>query len=272
MKSFDYSNKTALITGASSGIGLEFARQIHSRGARVVLIARRETLLREECQKLNALRAASAEYLKLDLTDSEDLIKALEYVNSSKVDILVNNAGHGSFGAFAELDLNREISQLRLNIESTVVLAHQAIRKMQISGSGALISVSSVAAFQPLPFMATYSATKAFNYIHSTALREELKDSGIRVLTVCPGPTATEFGGAARVPGTMTGVPRDEVEMVVRESLKALDKNRPFVVTGLRSKFAALFSVLLPASISSKIIGMQFRTVIASAGKAVNIR
>lgn len=263
MKKFDYQNKTALITGASSGIGFEFARQLHGRGAKVVMLARRKSLLDAEVARLNTLRADSAEALVLDLASSEDLVQALSYLHQNQIDILINNAGHGSFGSFAELDLNREISQIRLNVEATVVLAHAAIKRMIPRRSGVLVSVSSVAAFQPLPFMSTYAATKAFNYVHTAGLRAELKGSGVRVLAVCPGPTATEFGGAARVPGTMTGVVRDSVVDVVKASLSALDRNRSFVVTGWRSKIAALVSVLLPVSISAELIAWQFRKVIS---------
>ena len=110
--------------------------------------------------------------------------------------------------------------------------------------------------------MATYAATKCFNYQHSMALREELKEFGVRVVTLCPGPTATEFGGVARVPGTATGGPRADVDMVVRETIKGIERNQAVVVPGLRAKGIAWFSRLMPKTFSSWIVGKTLKDVL----------
>ncbi|MBN8547752.1 MAG: SDR family oxidoreductase [Deltaproteobacteria bacterium] len=241
----------ALITGASAGIGLEFAKQLHQAGASVTLVARRVAAIQAQCDQFNALRVGSARAVGADLTARADMQKVIEYIRGQRIDILVNNAGRGSFGYFEELDIEDEISEIELNVSATLRLAHAVIPQMKARRMGAIISLSSVAGFQPIPYMATYCATKAFNFFHSMALRHELKEFGVRVLTVCPGPTETEFSGVARVPGQPTGARRDSVEAVVSESLRALRANKPFVVTGLRSKLMVWGSRLTPKEIST---------------------
>ena len=260
---------TACVTGASSGIGAEFARQLHAKGAALVLVARRREKLHQLAATLNATRAGSVTILPADLSREESegevagLRAAIEFLQNTRIDILVNNAGMGSFGHFEELDIGRESSMVSLNVTATLRLAHAVIPQMKERGSGAIVSISSIAAFQPLPYMATYAATKAFNFIHSMALRYELRRFGVRVLTVCPGPTATEFGGVARVPGTLTGGRRDSVSLVVERSLAALAADRPFVVTGTRSKLLYGLMCLAPWRLSSRlaaeVLGISLR-------------
>ena len=132
---------------------------------------------------------------------------------------------------------------------------------------GEIISLSSIAGFQPLPLMSTYAATKAFNLFHSLGLKEELREFGINVLAVCPGPVATEFGGVARVPGTMTGGTRDSAESVVRSSLKALRHEKAFVVPCLRGKLISLPSRLLSKSLTSRRVYKVLSKVYAKANK-----
>ena len=250
---------TALISGASSGIGAEFARQLHLLGVNLLLVARREDRLRDLCRSFNAQRAESAGYIRADLTDfqkdsANGLQALLERLKGRRIDLLVNNAGCGSFGYFEELPIEGEVRMVDLNISATLKLAHALISAMKARRSGWIISVSSLAAFQPLPYMATYAATKAFNYFHSMALRRELKRSGVRVTTVCPGPTATEFGGVARVPGTAAGAARDAVEMVVRGAIAAFLADRPFVFTGRRTRLLSLLVRCLPAEFSCWLV------------------
>ena len=241
----------ALITGASSGIGLEFARQLHRAGVSLTLVARRADVLRELCDELNAVQIGSAAAVAADLTDGASLQKVLDSIRGRRIDILVNNAGRGSFGYFETLNIEDEIAEVTLNISATLRLAHAVIPQMKARRMGAIISLSSVAGFQPIPYMATYCGTKAFNFFHSMALRHELKEFGVRVVTVCPGPTETEFSGVARVPGHFTGVGRDGVQQVVAESLRALRSNKAFVVTGFRSKLMAFGSRFAPKEFST---------------------
>lgn len=251
-------DQTALVTGSSSGIGQEFARQLHRRGYRVILVARRADRLVNLADEFNAVRPNSAEVLVADLAiqGSSDggLDKVCKYVQDHRIDVLVNNAGRGSFGYFEALPLSGEQEMIALNITASSSLFHAVIPQMKSRRSGKLVSVASVAAFQPLPYMATYAATKAFNFVHTMALREELRSFGISVLTVCPGPTATEFGGVARVPGTLTGMNRDSVEEVVGQALGALDRNKPFIVPCFRSWLMAMGSRVAHVSLTTRIV------------------
>lgn len=258
---------TAVITGASSGIGAEFARQFHAQGMRVVLVARRAERLSALCDELNRGRLDSAVSIIADLSLPEsDGVRALEeFVRSNSIDVLVNNAGRGSFGYFEELPVAGELEMVALNISATLRLLHAALPRMKQRRSGIVISVSSIAAFQPLPFMATYAATKAFNLIHTLGLRFELAQFNIKALAVCPGPTDTEFGGVARVPGKLTGVPRDRVEDVVRASMRALEHGESYVVTGTRWKLLRALLWLLPMPLTTWFTGRTLYSTLRAA-------
>lgn len=248
--------RKVLITGASSGIGEECARQFHAAGSDVILVARRKERLEEIKESLEGERPGSVTVLASDLTKasgSDSRQSVIDYINAHHIDVLVNNAGRGSFGEFHSLDPESERAMIELNVVATCQLAHCVLQQMKERGSGALITTSSVAAFQPLPYMATYAATKAFNFYHSLALHYEYKKHGITVLAVCPGPTDTEFGGVARVPGTVAGVGRDTVDAVVKESLQALAKKRAFVVPCFRSRFLSYLCRCLPVSLTTRL-------------------
>jgi len=263
--------KTALITGASAGIGAEFARQLHLAGADVILVARRKEKLQVFCDSLNAIRPNSAKAIVADLTQDQSsnsetfgLKELCHFIESTPIDILINNAGIGSFGYFDVLPLDRELEMIKLNIVATTVLAHSCIAGMKKRKTGAIINLSSIAGFQPLPYMSTYAATKVFNLFQARALRQELNDFNIRVLAVCPGPTETEFFGVARVPGTMTGTRRDDVKDVVSESLLALEKDKAVAVTCFRSKLMAFGSRLVPTALSTWFVKRTLTPLIKS--------
>jgi short-subunit dehydrogenase len=250
----EFQNQSALITGASSGLGAEFARQLQAGGANVILVARRMDKMNELAAELNAIRLQSAEVLAADLTNLQELKKVTDYIKNNKIDILINNAGFGSLGYFDEIDLQHETKMVSLNITSTLATVHAVIPQMKRRKSGAIISLSSIAAFFPMPLMATYAATKSFNFRHTMALRSELSEFNIRVLTVCPGPTETDFFGAAHLSGMAKSMNRDKVEDVVRESLNALRKKRAYVITGIKAKLMYIISCLLPYFLSSWLI------------------
>lgn len=245
--------RRALVTGASSGIGEEFAKQLHNRNYSVVLVARRVERLLQLAQQLNQQRPDSALVLQADLLLEDGCKRVENYIRTNEVHLLVNNAGRGSFGYFEEIALQSELEMVQLNINATLRLASAVIPQMKQRRNGAIVSVSSVAGFQPLPYMATYAATKAFNLQHSLALREELRPFGVKVLVVCPGPTATEFGGVARVPGEFTNLKRDDVRAVVAQSINALFANSGFVVPCFRSWCMSLASRFLPRLLSTKL-------------------
>lgn len=259
----------AVITGASSGIGAEFAKQLHRRGADVVLVARRRDRLEQVAGELNRVRTGSADIIVADLSaappaseDSSCVIDYLRLANllrGAEVDMLINNAGIGSFGCYEELSLEAELAMVHLNVLAPIALTHAVLPQMKQRRAGVIVNVSSIAAFQPLPYMATYAATKCFEYSHSAALYEECRGYGVKVIAVCPGPTQTEFFGVARMPGSPTDIKRDRVEDVVSESLAAIDRGSRSIVTGFRSKMMALSSALLPVNLTTRLVGSALR-------------
>ncbi len=255
----NFVGKVALITGGSAGIGAEFARQLHAQGCDVWLIARRAENLAALAREFNAIRAGSATFDVADLSNREALDKVVKCIATRTVDILINNAGRGSFGNFEAIDPMTEAELIATNVLASTLIAHAVIPQMKARGSGAILSVSSVAGFQPLPYMATYSGTKAFNVIQALALRHELRPFGIRVVTLCPGPTETEFAGVARIEGHITGSKRDPVEFVVREAIRALARDQAFIVPGVRSALMSLGSRLLPKDFTTWVCEKMLR-------------
>lgn len=254
-----------VITGASAGIGAEFARQLHAMGASLLLLARREDRLNALCAELNSKRANSARFIVTDLSDSKQLEQTAQSLSTERVDLLINNAGRGSFNYFEKLSVEEELQMVRLNIDAALRLSHAVIPQMKSRKNGAIIYLSSIAGFTPLPYMSTYAATKAFDLFHSLGLRAELAQFGVRVLCVCPGPTATEFGGVARVPGEMTSISRDSAELVVSQSLEALGKNRALIVPGVRSGLLALGARILPLSLTAWLVERALRGSLRAA-------
>ena len=245
--------RVALVTGASAGLGVEFARQLSKRGHRLVLAARRKERLDELAKELGNARAVA-----VDLSKSNALAKLMADVeaNGESVDLLVNNAGFGLIGRFAELDAKRERQMIDLNVGALTDLCRAVAPAMIERGSGAILNVASTAAFQPGPKMAVYFATKAFVLSLSEALHEELKPHGIKVSCLCPGPTRTEFGDVAGFRGNGLF---DRVAMtadkVVEIGLKGLDANRAVVVAGWLNKVGAASTRFAPRPVIRKIAG-----------------
>ena len=245
--------KVALVTGASAGLGVEFARQLSKRGHRLVLAARRKDRLEELAKELGNARAVA-----IDLSKKDAAAKLLADVeaNGEVVDILVNNAGFGLIGRFAELDAKRERQMIDLNVGALTDLCRGVAPGMIERKSGAILNVASTAAFQPGPKMAVYFATKAFVLSLSEALHEELKPHGIKVSCLCPGPTRTEFGEVAGFGGSSAF---DRLAMnaaeVVEAGLNGLDKNKAVVITGTINKIGALSTRFAPRSTVRKIAG-----------------
>ena len=245
--------KVALITGASAGLGVEFARQLSKRGHRLVLAARRKERLDELAKELGNARA-----IGIDLSKANSAAKLLSELesNGEAVDLLVNNAGFGLIGRFAELDAKRQRRMIDLNVGTLADLCRAVAPGMIERRSGGIINVASTAAFQPGPKMAVYFATKAFVLSLSEALHEELKPHGVRVTCLCPGPTRTEFGEVAGFGGNGLF---DRVAMespaVVKAGLDGLDKNKAVVIPGIVNKAGAFSGRLAPRSVVRKIAG-----------------
>lgn len=189
--------KTALITGASAGIGEALAALFAKDGHDVVLVARSEGKLGALAQKLEAEHKVRATIIKADLRDAAAPQQIFDRCADQPIDFLVNNAGFGSSGKFLELDLANEAAMVEVNIAALVKLTHLFGKKMRERGFGRIMNIASTAGFQPGPYMATYYATKAFVISFSEALAFELKGSGVTVTCHCPGATATNFAAAA---------------------------------------------------------------------------
>ncbi|MEO6862358.1 MAG: SDR family oxidoreductase [Microcoleus sp.] len=228
---------TALITGASGGIGAAFAAELAKRQHNLILVARSEAKLQQLAAQLQQEFKISVEIIVQDLTapGATNTVFNTVVQKGWTVDLLVNNAGFGDYGAFADRPLAKQVEILQLNIVALVELSHLFLSGMRERRSGSIINVASLAAFQPMPYLSIYAATKAFVLSFSEALWAENKDFGVRVLALCPGPTESDFFKAAEFPEGLASssgqklVPADEV---VRDALKALEKNESNVVTG----------------------------------------
>lgn len=249
--------KVALITGASAGLGVDFARQLSARGQRLVLAARRADRLEALATELGNARAVA-----IDLSAPGAAAKLLNDLSAAgeAVDTLINNAGFGLGGAFAELDAARQRQMIDLNIGTLTDLCRAVVPGMIERKSGAILNVASTAAFQPGPGMAVYFATKAYVLSFTEALHEELTPFGIRVSALCPGPTRTEFGNVAGF-GNKGAFDRLSMEStdVVRIGLRGLDRNQGVAIAGAMNKAAAFSTRLVPRSVVRKIAGkMKF--------------
>jgi short-subunit dehydrogenase len=221
--------ETALITGASAGIGEEFARQLAGRGYDLILVARRKDRLERLAEQLPTTTHA----IECDLaSDAAELPGEVEKLGV-EVDLLVNSAGFGLRGRFLELDPEREAQIVRLNCETVVTLTHAFLPAMVERGRGGVITVASTAGMQPLPYEATYGASKAFAISLMEALWMELRGTGVKVLVVNPGPVKTEWQGVAGYDENTPIAPgMISAEQCVADALRAYDRSKRSTVTG----------------------------------------
>lgn len=252
---------TTLITGASSGIGEVFARKLAARGRNVLLVARSEDKLITLCNELGRSNSIRAQYVALDLSKPESAARLFEEAQRRGlfVDMLINNAGFGSMGQFSKLDLGRELNMIDLNIKSLVELTHLFLPPMIERRQGMIINVASTAAFQPVPFMATYAATKAFVLSFSEALWEENRAHGIKVMALCPGVTETNFFEAARghkPPARVSQTP----EEVVDTALRGLAHGRSHIISGWTNFLMTQSERLVPRSLITRVAGRMMRS------------
>ena len=251
---------TTLITGASSGIGEAFARKLASLGRNVFLVARSEEKLIALCNELGRTNSVRAHYLPLDLSEPD--VPAKLFAETEKrgltIDLLINNAGFGAMGDFAQLDLARQLNMIDLNIKTLVELTHRFLQPMRERKQGAIINVASTAGFQPVPFMATYGATKAFVLSFSEALWEENRPHGVHVMALCPGVTETNFFEASRMeqpPMRVAQSPED----VVEAALRGLSRKKGFVISGWTNFFMVEAERLVPRSLVVRLAGRVLR-------------
>jgi len=252
---------TALVTGASSGIGLEFARQLAASGHDLVVVARDEPKLKE----LAAEVSTEVEVLRADLTDASDLaVVETRLADTTKpVDVLVNNAGFGTMGPFATLPPDDEEREIRLNVIALVRLTRAVLPGMLERKRGGVLNVSSIGGFQPGPFNATYSATKAFVSSFTEAVHQEVRGSGVNVIALCPGLTRTGFQAASGAhASTMPKFLWQTSEQVVKTALRDLARNNAMSVPGIQNKFAAALVRFTPRPVVRRMsasVGRRLR-------------
>lgn len=252
---------TTLITGASSGIGEAFARKLAARGRNVLLVARSEDKLIALCNELGRLTSIRAQYLALDLQQPDSGAQLFEETKNRglEVEMLINNAGFGSMGDYVRLDLNRELDMIQLNVRSLVDLTHRFLGPMRDRKSGTIINVASTAAFQAVPYMATYAATKAFVLSFSEALWEENRAHGVHVMALCPGVTETNFFQAAKIdrpPMRTIQTP----EEVVETALRALKRHKSTVISGWGNWLTVEAERFVPRATVTKVAGKALRS------------
>lgn len=247
-------HSTVLITGASSGIGTELARQLGARGYNLELVARRRERLDELAGEVRAASGVQVRVHPANLSDQDirkELISALK-AEEAFIAGVCNNAGFGSYGRFQDLPLEEEIAQVRLNVDALHELTGAFLPEMIGRGSGAILNVGSVAGAQPLPGNATYAATKAFANSFSEALHTDLAGTGVSCTALCPGPVETEFhqvAGLGHVTGAGGGLLWASAEDTARAGVEAMLKGRRTATPGLASRVTLIAGRLAPRSV-----------------------
>jgi uncharacterized protein len=265
--------QTALVTGASSGIGAAFARRLAQQGMQLVLVARSVDRLEQLAAELRAAYGTQVTVVPADLSAPAAARQVHDAVTAQglSIDVLVNNAGFGTHGRFEQLDAAREQEQIAVNVSALVDLTHAFVPAMLQRGSGTVINVASTVAFQPVPFMAVYGASKAFVTSFSAALHEEYRTRGLRVLAVCPGATDTNFfegvGGDAVAMGR-----KRTPDQVVTTALRALARGQSVVVDGPANTLLALLAKRLPFGLGAALAARVTQGALAPVDAASEVR
>jgi short-subunit dehydrogenase len=259
MKPFAYQSRTALITGATSGIGEAFARELASRGMQLVVVGRSGDRLCALAEDLVERHRVQVEVIVADLAleGAADRIQSHVEQRGLQVHLLINNAGFGTHGRFEMLDARRDRQQVMVDVAAVVDLAHAFVPGMIARGAGAIVNVASTAAFQPVPYMTVYGASKAFVLSFSEALFEEVRGSGVRVLALCPGATETAFFDVA---GQDTSVGRRRTpQQVVSTCLQAIETDQSVIVDGWINALVAQAPRFLPRRMVAWIASQPLR-------------
>jgi short-subunit dehydrogenase len=251
---------TTLITGASSGIGEAFARKLAAQGRNVLLVARSEDKLITLCNELGRQNSIRAQYVAMDLTEPDAPARLFDEAKQRglDIDLLINNAGFGAMAEFSKVSLERQLNMIDLNIKALVDLTYRFLVPMRERKQGAIINVASTAGFQPVPFMATYAATKSFVLCFSEALWEENRPHGVHVMALCPGATETNFFEAAhghKPPGRVA----QTSEEVVETALRGLAGKKSHIVSGWRNFVMVEAERLTPRSLVTRVAGRMMR-------------
>lgn len=256
--------RTALVTGASSGIGVEIADELAKRGHAVTLVARREDLLHEVAGRLRSAHGVRADVLAADLSDAESRAALVDEVAAKGeiVDVLVNNAGFSTTGAVAVSDPEAEVRLVRVDVEAVVDLCSRLVPGMVERGTGAVLNVASVGAFQPLPGQASYAAAKAFVLSYTDSLHAELKGTGVTATSLCPGPVKTGFGEAAgftegETDGALPAFMWETAADVAAEAVRGMEKGRRVVIPGAANVVGAYAGRIAPKSLLVPLLAKQ---------------
>jgi short-subunit dehydrogenase len=264
---FDYADTTALVTGASSGLGECFAETLARRGANVVLVARNTAKLELFAKHLRAQYGVEVTVITADLTapDAPTAIHAEVHARGLSVNLLINNAGFALAGAFVDHDMRAETDQIAVNVSALTALSHRFATDMRTLGRNTgIINIASSAAFQPLAFSAVYAASKAFVLLFSEALGRELAQQGTHVLAVCPGPVKTAFWD--KIGSDLSTNVMDSPDQIVRQALAAFERGKAVLVPGRASiRLQAFATRLLPRALMARI-GEQASRKIMMAG------
>jgi len=242
------------VTGASSGIGADMARELAARGHDLALVARREDRMRELAEELAERHAVRAETFGCDVAEPEGRARLIGEVaeRGLTVEILINNAGFGSGGTFHALDGEGETGMVRTNVEAVVALTSAWLPGMVERRRGAVLNLASLIAFQPVPFQATYGASKAFVLSFTQAVHEEVRGTGVTITALCPGPVRTEFGESGGFGGADDRIPSFmwlDSETVARAGIEGLEKGDRVVVPGAVNRLGALSGHYMPRAL-----------------------
>ncbi len=260
--------QTTLITGASGGIGEALTTRFAERKHNLLLVARNADKLAAQCRQLADKFGITAQYIAADLATpaAPAEIFAETQRRGLEVAVLINNAGIGSGGEFAQLALEAELRLIQLNVAALVALTHLFVPPMQARRSGIVVNVASMAAFMPVPYMATYAASKAFVRSFTEAITEECKPHNVQVLLLFPGLTRTNFNEAAGIAGDLSKGLNTEYtsatqtpQQVADEALKALDAGKQAVISGAMNRLGAKLLALVPAAVTARSLAKSYR-------------
>ena len=232
----------ALVTGASSGIGRDIAKELSKKGYELILVARNKEKLEETQKEL----VTNSKIICMDLSNNESCIKLKELTGD--VDVLINNAGFGDFGSFEETDLNKELDMIKTNIMAMHILTKIYLKDMKKKDKGYILNVASIAGFLPGPLMSTYYATKAYVVSLTEGISEELRrsKSNVKISILCPGPVKTNFNNVANV---KFSIPSQSSEYVAKKAVECMLKNKLIIIPGVKIKMVKFFSKIVPDKI-----------------------
>ena len=257
-----WSGKWAVVTGASAGIGTALAEELARGKTNLVLTARRQDRLEDLATKLAAAHQIQTKILVADLTqpDAPDKIFQFTEDQALPVELLINNAGFGVYGEFDSADQSRLLDMVQVNCSAVVHLTRLYLPEMVARGHGDILIVASTAAFQSVPYISTYAATKAFDLLFAEGLAEEMKPHGLRVCALCPGSTESEFAevaGQTHIAATRAN--RETAEKVARTGLRALASGKSYVISGLGNYFGVLGQRLVSRRFVARVAARMFR-------------